>query len=546
MSSAARPNVIFIIMDDLAFGDLSCHGNPHLQTPHLDALRAGGISLTGTCSGPVCTPARASVMTGRYAYRTRAIDTYNGRSTMDPGERTLAQVLAEAGYATCISGKWHLGDNYPSRAMDLGFQEALVHNGGGLRQPGNYGFWEQQDSYTDPLLSHNGHLVKRQGYCTDIFFEHAMAYITEHRAAPFFVYLATNAPHTPLDVDEAWYGPLMAKGLPEKLARVYGMVANIDWNVGRLMAKLRDLKLDDNTLVVYTSDHGPCGSASIDGKPRFNSGLRSTKGTPYQGGVKVPSFWHWPAELPAGRVLDQPTGPIDVLPTIAAATGAKVPNDRQIDGVNLLPLMTGATPPADWPERTLFLQWHRGNVPVPWTGCLVRTQRWKLINGAELYDLQADPGESTNVATQNPAVVAELRQRYEAWFADVGHTRPNNYAAPPVHLGTAAESPTILNRNDRRTHAADSWAEDETHGHWDVKFTRAADASYQFTVEYPPITGPGELVLCADPVTTVHAVPAGSRSATLPPLAVPPGDGCVSAWVHADGKRLGARYVLCE
>jgi len=238
-----RPNVVLIAMDDLAYGDLACHGNPYCQTPHLDTMHRHGVRCSRSASGLVCTPARASLMTGRHAYRTRAIDTYCGRTTLDPDEVTLPQILRAAGYRTCISGKWHLGDNYPSRPMDLGFEKQLMHHGGGLRQPGNPGHWHNRDGYFNPLLNHNGHLVERPGYCTDIFTDHALEFIEQCRSEPFFVYLATNAPHTPLEIGDEWAQKYRDLGLPENVARIYGMVENIDHNVGRVFEKLEQLGL---------------------------------------------------------------------------------------------------------------------------------------------------------------------------------------------------------------------------------------------------------------------------------------------------------------
>jgi arylsulfatase len=259
-----RPNVVVMMMDDLAYGDLACHGNPYVSTPVLDALHADSVRFTRYSSGPMCTPARASLMTGRYHLRTRAIDTFCGRSMIDPGEVTLGHVLQGAGYRTGAFGKWHLGDAYPMRACDLGFDETLMHNAGGIGQPGDHreNHWREGEAYFDPVLHRDGRPEKTAGYCTDVFADETIAFIDAHRDEPFFAYFATNAPHTPLEVPEQWVEPYRAMPeLGETHARLYGMVTNIDWNIGRILAALDERGLSENTIVVYTSDHRPCTSA---------------------------------------------------------------------------------------------------------------------------------------------------------------------------------------------------------------------------------------------------------------------------------------------
>ncbi|MEO0588110.1 MAG: arylsulfatase, partial [Planctomycetota bacterium] len=467
------PNIIVVIADDLAYGDLTCHGNPNAHTPRLDQLHGQAQRLTHYSSGFLCTPARAMLMTGRYAYRTRAIDTFCGRTTLDPDEVTLAQLLRNNGYATCLSGKWHLGDNHPSRPQDLGFDEVLMHLGGGLRQPANPGFYEDRDAYQDPDLLHNGTLTPHTGYCTDIFTDHAIDFARQHADQPFFIYLAYNAPHTPLEVDDQLVEPFRDR-LSENHARVAAMVSNIDDNVGKLLDTLDQIGQADNTLVVFTSDHGPCGSSNHDGQARFNANLRGGKGSPYDGGVRVPSLWRFPARFGPPRDVDRIAAPIDILPTVADLAGIAPPQDRTIDGVSLTPLLNAPDEPAftdansRWPDRTLVLQWHRGDHPRPFVNTMTRSQQFKLVNGIELYDLDHDPSESTDIAAQHPDTVAALRADYLRWFDDVAHTRPDNFAPPPIHLGTPHENPTTLNENDRRIHVDDDWKNPRLTGHWEV------------------------------------------------------------------------------
>jgi len=536
-----RPNVVIIIMDDLTWGDLACHGNPTSRTPNLDRLHGQSARLVRYCSGPLCTPARAALMTGRYPYRTRAIDTYCGRSMMDPGEVTLPEVLRQAGYRTGIFGKWHLGDCYPMRPNDKGFEESLVHGGGGLRQPGNPTL---NDGYFDPDLRHNGRIVPSRGYCTDIFTDAALAFLREHRNEPFLAYLATNAPHCPFEIGEEWVEPYRKMGLNETHARVYGMVENIDWNVGRVLAALDECGLSDDTIVLYTSDHGWCPSSLHNGQPRFNAGLRGGKESMYEGGLKVPCFWRWPGKFAAGADIDRIANPMDVLPTLAEACGASLPEGLRIDGVSLLPLLSGRTATRDWPDRTIFVQWHRGDVPQRFRNCCAITQRFKLVDGRELYDLPADPSEQRDVSDEYPQVVADLRADYENWFDDVSSTRgPGTYDPPRIHLGTPHESPTVLTWQDWRVHGPDGWG--ETHaGHWEVHMARAGD--YRVMLRFTPLEGAGTAHLQFGAVHQVQSVRAGAESCTFWPVPGTVGPGRVEAWLHAGGKRLSARYVDVE
>ncbi|MEM1445207.1 MAG: arylsulfatase [Planctomycetota bacterium] len=539
------PNVVLIIMDDLAYGDLACLGNPYVRTPNLDRMHANGVRFTQASSGLVCTPARAMLMTGRYAYRTRAIDTYNGRTTIDPDEVTLAEVLRDAGYATGLSGKWHLGDNYPSRPQDLGFEEVLMHNGGGLRQPGNDGFWDGWDSYQDPYLMHNGKGTRHEGFCTDVFTDHAIDFMRQQVKAkrPFFSYVATNAPHSPFeDVPDAWAQRFLDAGLNDTFARLYAMVENIDKNVGRIQHAIDDLGIRENTIVIYTSDHGPCGSAMHDGESRFNAGLRGMKGTPYQGGVRVPCFWEWPDQIEQGRDIDRIIAPIDVLPTLTSLCGGRLPSDRKIDGVDLSPLLLDAKAEDRWPDRTLHLQWHRGDRPRPFNGTMSRNQRYKLVDGRELYDIQNDPGETRDIAADHPDQLAELRNAYETWFDDVSQTRPGNFEPVLIKIGTPHETPTVLNRNDRRSHGPDSWAQDEEHGHWAVSF-QGCSGRYDVSIDFLPRDTPGQATLATGGQCWTLPVAAGEAQATFANLEIPTSETRLEAWVSAGHTSVAARYV---
>ncbi len=417
------PNIVVIITDDQGYGDLRVHGNPKLDTPNIDRLAREGVQFQSFYVSPVCSLTRASLLTGRYNYRTGVVDTYLGRSLMHPDETTLAEVLSRAGYRTGIFGKWHLGDNYPLRAMDQGFQESLVLNGGGIGQPSDP---VEGTSYFNPLLRRNGTWVKTRGYVSDVITDAAIEFITAHQRQPFFTYLAFNAPHTPLEVPAAKYAKYKAMNMtaedfagpgtpmggnfdPDVTAKIYGMVENIDDNVGRLLATLETLGLTDRTVVMFMTDNGPQ-------QRRYNAGMSRLKGTVHEGGIRVPLFVRWPGVFQP-RTVDRIAAHIDVMPTLLEVSRVEKPQAVKFDGVSLMPLLKGEG--AGWPDRTLFFQWHRGDTPQLHRAFAARSQRYKLIqplgNGEnnlpstvdfELYDMANDPLEQRNVAAEEPEVVS--------------------------------------------------------------------------------------------------------------------------------------------
>lgn len=525
-AAARRPNVLLFITDDQGYGDLSLHGNPHLKTPHMDGVAAAGVRFTQFQVSPVCSPTRASLMTGRYNYRTGVVDTYLGRSLMDPGEVTLAEVLRGAGYRTGLFGKWHLGDNYPLRAIDQGFDEALALKGGGLAQPSDPP--ESQGSYFDPVLQHNGKPERRRGYCTDVFTDAALEFLEANRGRPFFAYVAPNAPHSPLQVEERWAAPYRAEGLDDATARVYGMVANLDYNLGRLLAKVRELGLERDTIAIFLSDNGVAGR-------RYNAGMRGTKGTVYQGGIRAPFFLRWPGGAARGALVDRIAAHIDVLPTLAEACGAHLPAGVRLDGKSLLPLVRDAR--AAWPDRTLYTQWHRGDEPVLYRGCAARTQRYKLVDGKELYDLEADEGERNDVAAANPEVAAGMRRGYEEWFRDVSATR--GYQPPRIYIGTPHENPVVLTRQDWRGPRA-GWDADSL-GYWEVDVREAG--RYEVRVRMAAAAADGGVEVRLNGAVLRQGVKSGAEEAALGEARIPAGAGRLEAAWRAGGRETGVRYV---
>jgi arylsulfatase A-like enzyme len=518
-----RPNVILIMTDDQGYGDVSLHGNPHLKTPHTDSIAREGVQFKQFQVCPVCAPTRASLMTGRYNYRTGVVDTYLGRAMMYPDEITVAEVLSRAGYRTGIFGKWHLGDNYPLRSIDQGFQENVIHTGGGIGQPSD----PPGNTYFDPVLFRNGRPQRYRGYCTDIFFNEAARWIERNRRSPFFAYISTNAPHTPLQVPDELVEPYLQMGLREDTAKIYGMCRNIDDNIGRLSERLRVLGLAENSMLIFLTDNGPQ-------QERFNAGLRGRKGTVYQGGIRVPFFLQWPARVKPGSSVDRIAAHIDVLPTLLDACGAAPPATK-IDGRSLMPLLAGEA--GNWADRTLFTQWHRGDVPELFRACAARTQRWKLADGKELYDIESDPGEKDDVAARNPDIAKRLRAETEEWFRDVSATR--GYAPPRIHTGTRHENPVTLTRQDWRGSQA-GWANDNV-GHWEIHV--ASPGRYEVTADLAEPVGPGSARLQVGGTSVTAEVAAGTKQVRFPRLMLESGDARIQATVNIDNATVGPLYV---
>lgn len=525
-----RPNIILFVSDDQGYGDLSLHGNPVLRTPNLDRIAKEGAEFTQFHVNPVCSPTRASLLTGRYYYRTGVVDTYMGRSMMYNDEVTIAEVLQAAGYKTGIFGKWHLGDHYPMRPTEQGFEEALVHEGGGIAQPSDP---PGGNSYFNPKLVHNGKPEQRSGYCTDVFFNAAMEFISQNKERPFFTYLATNAPHVPLQVDESYVAPFREKGLDETTAKTYGMLANLDENVGRLLAHLKKEGLDENTILIFMSDNGPTPA-------RFNCGMRGLKGTVYEGGLRVPFFMRWPGGgVVPGTKINRLAAHIDVFPTLLEACGVVKPAETKIDGKSLYPLLKNGAAAGQWADRTLYFQWHRGDRGELYNNCAARSQRYKLVNGEELYDLQEDPAEAHNLAAAQPERVAQMRAGYEAWFRDVAATR--NFEVPRIYLGTKFENPVMLTRQDwRGPHA--SW-EVGGLGFWEVDVRESGE--YQVTLLFPEIAKDGRAWVSLGGVKAETKLEAGAKAAVLRLSGVAKGPSRVEAAVNlADGKaEFGPYYV---
>jgi arylsulfatase A-like enzyme len=343
----------------------------------------------------------------------------------------MAEVFAAGGYRTALFGKWHLGDNFPYRPQDRGFQEVITFGGGVVGHTPDY--W--LNDYFDDHYLHNGRTEKFPGYCTDMWFEQAAKFARAKQDQPFFIYLAVNAPHSPFQVPQSYLDRY--SGLPEKTQRFYAMISCIDDNVGRLRAALKESGQERDTILIFMTDNG-----SVD--KTFTAGMRGNKASAYEGGHRVPCFIHWPAGgLTRGRDVARLAAHFDLLPTLAGLCGLKTPAEVKFDGRDLTPLLSDAQTP--WPERSLVVEWQGEIKPVKWQRSAVMTDRWRLLNGDELYDLPADRGQSNNVAAAHPDVVERLRDDYERWWTDVS-ARDGELKEIPI--GDARANPVRLTAYD--------------------------------------------------------------------------------------------------
>ncbi len=395
--AAERPNVLVILTDDQGWGDLSLNGNRNLSTPHVDSLARDGASFDRFFVCPVCSPTRAEFLTGRYHPRAGVYSTSAGGERMDLDEMTVAETFQAAGYATAAFGKWHNGMQYPYHPNARGFDEY-------------YGFCSGHwGDYFSPPLEHNGRIVRGNGFVIDDFTDRAMAFMEKNKDRPFFAYLPLNTPHSPMQAPDRWWNKFKDKDLPmhhrdpkrENIPHVRAALAmceNIDFNVGRLLKKLDDLGIAENTIVVYFCDNGPNGY-------RFNGGMKGRKGSTDEGGVRSPLLIRWPGKIEAGRKVPQISAAIDLLPTLADLAGIDVASKKPLDGISLKPLLQADA--SDWPERMIFSHWN-GRVSV-------RTQQYRLDNQGKLYDMAKDPGQYEDIAKQQPQVAARLQAAVAAW-----------------------------------------------------------------------------------------------------------------------------------
>ena len=485
------PNVLLIITDDQGYGDIGAHGNPMIQTPQLDSLARQSIRFTNFHVDPTCAETRSALMTGRYSCRVGVWHTVMGRSILRRDETTMAQAFASGGYRTGMFGKWHLGDNWPYRPHDRGFQQTLYHGGGGVGQTPD--FWG--NDYFDDTFFRQGRPEPQQGYCTDVWFREATHFIEANKDQRFFCYLATNAPHSPYNVDAKYSRPYVEKGVPDPMANFYGMIANIDENIGRLLGKLDELQLSDNTIVIFMTDNGSAAgvarnrSTKTDSWQGFSAGMREMKGSQYEGGHRVPCWIRWPGgKWTSNREVAQLAAHFDLFPTLMELCNLPLSQaEKPFDGQSLVPLLRGVESAAD---RKLVVHSQRVDHPQKWRKCAVMTQQWRLVDGSELYDLPQDPGQERDVAKAHQSVVQELRAFYETWWSTVSK-RFDEYVSIP--LGAEEANPTTLNCMDWHAPLASiPWSQSniagnpdaEANGVWAIEVTQ--QGRYEFTLRSRP------------------------------------------------------------
>ncbi|MGH9719173.1 MAG: arylsulfatase [Bryobacteraceae bacterium] len=425
----ARPNVLVILTDDQGYGDMSCHGNPVLKTPNIDRLHSESVRFTDFHVAPMCTPTRGQLMSGVDALRNKATSVTAGRAFLRRELPTMADVFRAGGYGTGVFGKWHLGDHYPYRPMDRGFETAKYFLSFGLSSAPEF-----DNDYFNGRYHDNGVVKQFRGYCTDFWFSEAMKWMGERKTAhePFFCYLATNAPHGPLWVEEKYAAPYRREGVP---AKFFGMIANLDENLGKLEAFLKDKGLRENTIVVFMTDNGATAGFNL-----HNAGMRGRKTMIYEGGHRVPCFVRWPAgNLRAAGDIDTPAQIQDVLPTMIGLCGLKAPANASFDGRSLAPVLTGK---GSLPNRMMVVQY--GQIPKKWESTVIWA-KWRLVNGTELYNIGNDPEQKLDVAAANAGVLEKMRAHYEKWWAGV---EPGLSDFCPVSIGAKQQNPVYLTSSD--------------------------------------------------------------------------------------------------
>lgn len=430
-SQIARPNILLILADDMGYGDVSIAGNTYLKTPHLDNMSRKSVSFKYFYVSPVCAPTRASLLTGKYHQKVKVRSVTNGFETMDPEAVTLAEILKDEGYRTAIFGKWHLGEYFPSVPNAQGFDEYLGFRTG------------HTSDYFDPILEHNGRPEATNGYITDLLSSKAMEFMNLASEDPFFCYLAYNAPHSPLQIDSSKFQHFLKKGLNDKTARVYGMVENIDENVGKILADLENSGELENTIVVFLSDNGPISGWQVpQDKMRYNAGLRDQKFTTYEGGIRTQCYWMWQGKWQPFYDSTSVAAHIDVVPTLANIINIALPDSLGIDGTDLSNLLEEHIPVDD--KRMFFEDFNLSALRTPklFEGGMARQSSYKMSNGTELFDLEKDPGEQFNLAEIYPEILDNLNDAYENYY---NHVFSNGHISPlPIKVGYFEENPVRI------------------------------------------------------------------------------------------------------
>ena len=447
-AQAQRPNVVLVITDDQGYGDCGFTGNPVIQTPAIDRLRTQGTLLNNFHVDPTCAPTRAALMTGRYSDRVGVWHTIMGRNMLRTREVTMADVFAENGYATGLFGKWHLGDDYPYRPEDRGFRHSVHHKAGGVGQAPDY--WG--NDYFDDTYFVNGEPRQFTGFCTDVWFDEGMKFISQNREQPFFAYISTNAPHGPFYCpleDTEPYEDNPGVSTPE----FYGMVTNLDDNLTRLVDFLDRGGLADNTILIFMTDNGT-GGGLVEGRG-YDGNMRGKKASQYDGGHRVPFIIRWPdGKIEAGKSVEALTAHLDILPTLIDLCGLSPSKEVAYDGTSLRDLLYPTDQP--WPDRSLVVENQRVKDPIKWRKCAVMTDRWRLVDGKELYDIRKDPKQANDIAADHADVVERLRADYEAFWADVS---PEHSLTSHIVIGSDRAPVVSLSSHDWLSDVVPAWSQ---------------------------------------------------------------------------------------
>lgn len=434
--SVKQPNVVVVLTDDQGWGDLSLHGNPNLSTPNIDAMARDGAEIDRFYVCAVCSPTRAEFLTGRYHNRLGVYSTSAGGERFNSDELTIAEVFRAGGYATGCYGKWHSGMQYPYHPNARGFDDY-------------YGFCSGHwGNYYSPMLEHNGRLVKGDGFIIDDLTNRTIQFIDSHLDQPFFVYLALNTPHSPMQVpDQYWQkfadkdivpDPEPANAKKEKLEHTRAALAmceNIDANVGRLIQHLDRIGVGEDTIVIYFSDNGPNGS-------RFNAGMRGRKGSTTEGGLRSPCLVRYPRCIDPGTKVNRIAGAIDLLPTLADFAGIKFDAPKPLDGKSIKPLLMGGG--EDWKSRVIFSTWNKK--------ATVRDDRYRLQSNGGLYDIINDPREKRDLTEEKPQVLKRLNQELAGWLAETSLKSTRDPTTRPITLAHPDAEYTQLPSRDAHAH----------------------------------------------------------------------------------------------
>jgi len=448
------PNVILVMTDDQGYGDISAHGSPDVLTPSLDLLHEQSIRFTDFQASPTCAPTRSAIMTGRAPFKNGITHTINERERMSVKATTIANLLSDNGYTTGIFGKWHLGDEEEHQPENRGFDRVFIHGAGGIGQsykcscadaPGN--------SYFDPIVKDQSIFVKTEGFCSDVFFDEGMRWIRDNaeKKQKFFAYIVTNAPHGPFIAPESYKQKFKEDGYGGVCQGFYGMIENIDYNMGRLMTNLKKWDLEENTILIFMTDNGK--AVSYDrGRPdgqnlkQYNAGMHGYKGSSYEGGTHVPFFIRWTGTWEAGMEIDRMANHFDIYPTLADVLSIDIPDNKPLDGRSLIPLINN--PDVEWTDR--YRVFHQGRWPIgaepdsfKYGKFAIRNEQYRMVGMNELYDVQADPGEKVNIINQHPDVVKAMMEEYEKWWSEARPLMVNEFVpmskVRPYHVKYAEQ-----------------------------------------------------------------------------------------------------------